>query len=417
MARPRLTSILVGKAVRLLAHLRGQGSALPGYVVERLDPNFIQFLADLPRGVVVISGTNGKTTTTKIVTELLQSAGLRVFTNNTGSNFVRGVISAALPQLSLSGKFPFDIAVLELDEAHAVRFVEKVAPTYSLLLNVARDQLDRFGEIDHTAKLLEIVARATTGAVVINREDPRLAKIQAPDVRYFGLSDKLRALFPDDDHLLGVVKNTTPVVKNTTPNHDVVLSNLRGDLAEYRADNKILRVPLKLRGVYNAYNAAGALALAHAVLPDHHLLDFSKALGQIESAFGRGETFTVHGRQVELLLVKNPSAFQLSLASFVEPGYDYMIAINDQYADGRDMSWLWNVDFTALPRVAVASGIRAADMALRLQYDEVPVGAVTPDLATALATLTAKPKTKLRIFATYTAMLELRKIIKGKSLL
>jgi UDP-N-acetylmuramoylalanine-D-glutamate ligase len=174
------SSILVGKFVRRVARLRGDGSALPGLVVEKIDRNFLRdCLSGLPRGVVVVSGTNGKTTTTKIMVELLRSQGLKVFTNRSGSNFVRGVIAAILENISPSGKFDFDIAVLELDEAHAVRFVKVVKPKYAVLLNVMRDQLDRFGEIDTTAKLLSQIAEATTGKVVVNREDKRLRKIKS----------------------------------------------------------------------------------------------------------------------------------------------------------------------------------------------------------------------------------------------
>lgn len=144
-------SIIIGKAVRAVSRLRGGGSALPGLVVEKIDPNFIQrTLTALPEGVVLVSGTNGKTTTTKMLVELLEGQGLKVFTNRTGSNFTRGVAAALLGEISLGGKLAADIAVLELDEAHAVHFVRAVAPRHTLLLNVMRDQLDRFGEIDHT---------------------------------------------------------------------------------------------------------------------------------------------------------------------------------------------------------------------------------------------------------------------------
>jgi UDP-N-acetylmuramyl tripeptide synthase len=416
MSKPRFTSIAVGKAIKLLSHFRGNGSALPGYIVERIDPGFIHILDNLPRGVVVISGTNGKTTTTKIVSELLASAGLRVFTNNTGSNFVRGVISSAISAVSWSGDFPFDIAVLELDEAHAVRFIEQLKPRYSLLLNVARDQLDRFGEIDHTAKLLELVAQATTNTVVINREDPRLARIKLPNAKYYGLSSSMRAMFPDDDNLLA----TQPGHSQTkSPTALVSLIDLDPDANtySYRINNKKYSTPLQLSGIYNAYNAAGALAICHTILPEYPIQQFIDRLAEITSAFGRGETFSYNGRELELLLVKNPSAFQLSLKSFVDRDHDYIIAINDNFADGRDMSWLWNVDFTSLQSVAVTTGIRGADMALRLQYDSVPVGLIEPDLGTAIQKsldITAKP---IRIFATYTSMLSIRKILNGKSIL
>ena len=171
-------SVLVGKLVRGASRLRGGGSALPGLVVEKIDPNFIRrTLSTLPLGVAVVSGTNGKTTTTKMVVELLEGQGLKVFTNRTGSNFTRGVAAALLGEVNLRGRLDADIAVLELDEAHAVHFVKLIQPRYALLLNVLRDQLDRFGEIDKTTRLLEQIAKATTETVVLNREDPRVASI------------------------------------------------------------------------------------------------------------------------------------------------------------------------------------------------------------------------------------------------
>jgi UDP-N-acetylmuramyl tripeptide synthase len=145
--------------------------------------------------------------------------------------------------------------------------------------------------------------------------------------------------------------------------------------------------------------------------------DFIKDLSEISSAFGRGESFKINGCEVEVLLVKNPSAFQLSITSFADNKHDYMIAINDNIADGRDISWLWNVDFTRLPRVKFVSGIRANDMALRLKYDNVPVDGINEDLQIATNKFTSGSKKPKRIFATYTAMLEIRKIFSGKSLI
>lgn len=187
---------LAGKAARHAARLRGGGSggsALPGLVAEKVDPAFLAHtLADVPGGIVVVSGTNGKTTTTKMLVAILRAHGQRVFTNPTGSNFTRGVISAMLAELPLRGGLEADIAVLELDEAHALHFGRAVAPTHALLLNVARDQLDRFAEIDHTAGLLTRLAAMTTQGVVLNRDDPfvnRIATTLAPgvDVTWFGL--------------------------------------------------------------------------------------------------------------------------------------------------------------------------------------------------------------------------------------
>lgn len=411
MSKPLVT--ILGKAVRSFAKLRGGGSALPGLVVERIDPNFIKHtLASLPQGVVIISGTNGKTTTTKMVVELLESQGLKVFTNRTGSNFTRGVAAALLGEIDIKGNLHADIAVLELDEAHAVQFVDKIPPRFSLILNVMRDQLDRFGEIDHTTNLLRQIANATTDTVILNREDARIAAIakslDMQKVRFFGLDDSLLASFPSDDNL-----HTRSSISRKSVKADVILSKFSGNSATFLIDNKKINSKLKLSGAYNIFNAAAALALVRAIIGNNlnqtKLID---KLSQVTPAFGRGEILMIKGKPLELVLVKNPSGFQLGLESFNPSGYATMIAINDNYADGRDMSWLWDVDFTSLKNAGVAqvSGIRAYDMALRLQYDKVPIKKVEENLNKALKQFILGHKNRpKRIYCTYTAMLALRK--------
>ncbi|BBE22654.1 glutamate ligase [Arthrobacter sp. MN05-02] len=406
--------VLVGKAVRVASRLRGGGSAFPGLVVERLDPGFMgRALSGLPQGVVVVSGTNGKTTTTKMVVELLEGQGLTVFTNRTGSNFTRGVAAALLGEVDWRGRLKADVAVLELDEAHAVHFVKLVPPRHSLLLNVLRDQLDRFGEIDATTRLLERIALATTGTVVLNREDPRVAglasSVPAAEVVYFGLDASLRSTFPNDDELRGA-EDIAPA--SALP-ADVVLRSVDGNSAEFEVAGTTTRTDLRLRGVYNIFNAAAALAAARAVLGGTaDTARLFSSLAAVEPAFGRGESLVVDGQALELVLVKNPSGFRLGLKSFDPAGCATMIAINDNYADGRDMSWLWDVDFDSLGLggVDVVSGVRAYDMALRLKYDDVRVGAVEPDITDALTEFVrssaGRPK---RIFCTYTAMLAVRR--------
>lgn len=410
-------SVLAGKAVRYIARLRGGGSALPGLFVEKIDKTFVpEVLAQLPHGVVLISGTNGKTTTTKMVVSLLESQGLKVFTNRTGSNFIRGVAAALLGDVDSKGKLDADIAVLELDEAHAVRFVAQVKPRYSLLLNVMRDQLDRFGEIDHTADLLHTIALATTEGVVINRDDPRLGKatfVKDLDVplRSFGVSPSLLKLFPSDDDM----RNTSDDFEHVATLYadDTSLEAIKENTATIAYAGQDKKVQLKINGVYNILNATGAVALCRVVMGDKlnepKMLD---ALSTVTPAFGRGESLVVGGQPLQLVLVKNPSGFRLGLKSFDAKGYATMIAINDNYADGRDMSWLWDVDFDSLRSdgVAEVSGVRAYDMGLRLQYDDVPVGNVETDITKALKRFTtmysATPK---RIYCTYTAMLALRR--------
>lgn len=404
-------SVLIGKAVRYAARLRGGGSALPGLFVEKIDRRFVpDTLATLPHGVVLVSGTNGKTTTTKMVVELLESQGLRVFTNRTGSNFSRGVAAALLGEVDSRGRLHADIAVLELDEAHAVHFVAAVPPKYSLLLNVMRDQLDRFGEIDTTARMLAQIAEATTQTVVVNREDPRLSKIAESlnkDVRFYGLDASLQELFPSDDDLHG-----TSVKSNEKPDADVILESIDDD-ATFIIDGGKIKTTLKLEGVYNIFNAAAAISLTRAVMGSDLNQDaLLRRLSKVQPAFGRGEKLMINGQPCELVLVKNPAGFRLGLHSFDPIGYATMIAINDNYADGRDMSWLWDVDFTSLKELGVAevSGMRAYDMALRLQYDTVPITHVDTDISRALNSFLEHNRTKpKRIYCTYTAMLAIRR--------
>lgn len=436
-----LLSAVIGKTVRQLARLRGGGSALPGLVVEKIDPGFLAHLLDgLPHGVVVVSGTNGKTTTTKMIVELLEAQGLDVFTNRTGSNFTRGIIAAALAECSVTGRLDADVAVLELDEAHAMHFIARVEPDVALLLNVLRDQLDRFGEIDTTAKLLQRIADATAHGLIVNREDPLIAAIgertrarvgrgTGPAVVEFGLSESLRATFPSDGEFHGG-EETSAAAGAPHAAADVELVELGDHRAVFEIDGSRHETSLKLEGLYNTFNAAAALATARFVLgvrpaataaaiPDPRAETTERliaALAEVRPAFGRGEQLELDGQPLELVLVKNPAGFRLGLASFDPAGVAAMIAINDQYADGRDMSWLWDVDFASLAPEGVdtVSGVRAWDMALRLEHDDVPVGTVEEDLSRALRGFRERTHGRpRRIFCTYTAMLALRKELAG----
>lgn len=412
----QILSTLIGKTVKQAARLRGGGSALPGLVIEKIDPGFIaRTLAQIPHGVVVISGTNGKTTTTKIVVELLEAAGLKVFTNRTGSNFSRGVAAALLGEVDMRGRLDADIAVLELDEAWAVKFVQLVPPRYSLLLNVMRDQLDRFGEIDTAAGFLAKIAQATTDTVVLNRDDPRIYRLHqntAANVAFFGTTDQLLKLMPTDDAL-----KTGQAQANQTAPADVLLTDIDKQTATFHIDNAKHAVRMRLNGVYNLLNAAAALSLVRQIMGEKaELTTLLSALSDVAPAFGRGETIVIDGTPIELILVKNPSGFRLSLLSFADGTADTMIAINDNYADGRDVSWLWDVDVSRLEQVAVVSGVRAHDMALRLEYDDITPEIIEPDLAAALEKLLAHhPRRPKHIYCTYTAMMRLRKLLSIKT--
>ena len=412
----RIAAVWLGKLTLMALRLLGRrGNALPGLVVEKVFPRYLAgALAGLTQGVVVVTGTNGKTTTTKMVATVLGER-YRVLTNDTGSNFVRGAITATVEHASWSGRLPYDVAVFELDEAWAVRFVERVVPQHCLLLNVMRDQLDRFGEIDTTARLLGKVAAATTGHVVLNRDDERIAALAArtaAQVSYYGVSPELRELFPNDEELYG-----GPVSVSALP-AAVELQRLPSPAhpaATLRVDGADHDVVLRAEGPHNAQNACGAAALGLALGLDVDTV--LAGLAKVSPAFGRGQSFDVDGRRVVLQLVKNPAGFRQTLRTLDTGTPDaVVVAINDDYADGRDVSWLWDVDFTALaplPTRRSTAGTRAADMAVRLRYDDVAVEEIEPDLEKAVRSAVAAVPGggHVVVFSTYTAMWALHAVL------
>ncbi|MEP6630788.1 MAG: MurT ligase domain-containing protein [Lapillicoccus sp.] len=417
-------AIVAGKAARAAARIRGGGgSAMPGLVAERIDPAFLTHaLAGVRGGIVVVTGTNGKTTTTKMLAAILRAHGKRVFTNPTGSNFTRGVISSMLGALPLSGRLDADVAVLELDEWHALQFARVVTPTHALLLNVARDQLDRFAEIDTTAKLLATLATQTSAGVVLNRDDAFVSRIRAQladgvEVRWFGIdpavADDLPPLHEAD------VRSGDPVAVPDPTSDDGMLHP--DDARTFRVDlggNTVGPVRLHQRGLAAMINATAAVTTARLVLGDGFSpVATMEALRTVRPPFGRGEVIDAGGSPLELVLVKNPAGFTVALGTYLTEPVTTMVAINDDYADGQDVSWLYDVSFESLRDngVALTSGVRAYDMALRLDYDDVAVGAVEPDLALALDRLLAEhPDEPRRIFCTYTAMMRLRRLLAAR---
>ncbi len=419
---------LLGKSVAGAVRLRGRssGQAMPGLVVESLVPGYLGvMLQQLPDGIAVITGTNGKTTTTKMVVELLRANGKRVLTNATGSNLTRGIISSVSQQAKTNGQLPFDVAVFELDEAYARQFTDSIKPRWVLALNASRDQLDRFGEVDTVARLVGQTMLAATGSMIVNADDTRLsamAQASGRPVSYFGVAPKLLKYFPRDDELVAVGKQTATIgAEATQVPLSVELLDFKDNRATYRIGKERFETHLHVTGQHNFQNAAGALALVRAMLPQAPVDSLITKLSQVPPAFGRGQVYTLkNGSHLQLNLVKNPASFRQGLASYARPGSPIMVAINDAVADSRDMSWLWDIDFRSLQtdKIALTSGTRAADMALRLQYDEVLVQAIEPDISRALQKFAKLPGDKV-VFASYTAMLRLHALLQkqaGKTL-
>lgn len=414
----RIIALWIGKCIFWFLHvMHRRGAALPGLVVERLMPSFLaKSLQQLPEGVIIVTGTNGKTTSTKMLTHVLGEK-YKVLTNPTGSNFVRGIVASIVQHATWSGKLPYDIGVFELDEAYAAQFVKQYKPRGVVVLNVMRDQMDRFGEIDHTAKLLTEVVKKATSFVILNADDTRVANmsnsVKVP-VYYFGVNESLRDIFRNDDEL-----HDDTIIGTEVSNISAMLKEFDDtNTATINLDGETLKTPLASRGTYNAQNAT-AVCLAAKIL-NIDVESITTRISEVSPAFGRGEHITVGQKKVILQLVKNPGGFRHALlAGSNNKQVATMVAINDDYPDGRDVSWLWDVDFTkgGVRGLVITSGVRAADMALRLKYDEIATEQVEPDLLTALDSLLNKgePDDTILIYTTYTAMLELRRLLAQKT--
>jgi lipid II isoglutaminyl synthase (glutamine-hydrolysing) len=449
--RTRL-AIAAGKAAAALARrLRRGGTALPGAVARRIQPRLLtELTAQLPRGVVLVAGTNGKTTTSRMLADILSAAGLRLIHNRAGANLTGGLTSVALAAADSRGRIDADIALFETDEAALPQVIRETQPRLVLLLNLFRDQLDRYGEID------TIIGRWRTALqllpaeaiVLLNADDPAIAdlgnSLQA-QVRYFGLAD-LRHAAGRSTHIADsqfcrrcgtrydyatvfyahVGHYRCPQCGNARPQPHFALEQLElhgtaaSSLTISAAGQPQLSCQLPLPGLYNAQNALAAAAAG--LLLGATAAQTAGALAAVQAAFGRIERIPtpLDGRQLLLVLIKNPVGASESVRMVTQAGHglQLLIAINDRFADGTDVSWLWDAEFEPLAATAAAvtvSGTRAADMALRLDYADVPRERMTliDDLAAALdhALAAVPPGGELLILPTYTALLELRSLL------
>lgn len=410
----KLFAIIVGKLMIAVLQLFGRsGSALPGLVLEKLYPKLItKQLDNLPFGVVVVTGTNGKTTTTRSLVYLLRQSGLRVVTNPTGSNFTRGVYATIAKYSRWTGGLPYDVAVLELDEAFSRKFADMRPPEFVLALNVMRDQLDRYGEIDTTAEMIKDTVAKATKSVVLNADDSRVAALAehaSSLVHFFAVAHDLKKDIPSEDELHS---RAAPKKVKKRKNTSVTLVEYKNSHAVFGIEGKRFPVQLAVPGIHNAVNITAALAMAQQVNPQMKPQFMIPTLKDITSAFGRGETITVDGKELTLSLVKNPSGFRQAMHSFAHEPFDAaLFVINDEYADGRDVSWLWDVDFKDIPKrqKLFTSGLRAFDMALRLEYDDHEVLSADQNIRTSVGELLTETSERAIVYCTYTAMLAIRK--------
>jgi len=433
---------LMGRLSRTLG--LGGGTTLPGRVARTVAPGVVRDLAGrLGRGCVLLSGTNGKTTSARLLAEILREAGWRPIHNRAGANLPAGVASALVEAADARGHLRGEIGVFEVDEATLPGLIEVLRPRLVVLLNLFRDQLDRYGEVEAVARRWRAALAGTDATICFNADDPQVADVvrgrspslpfgveddgcrkdvleDAADVRYCyrcGTPYTYAAVYLS--HLGRYVcgrcglGRPEPVVCARS----ITLAGTRGLAMEIVHPEGHLHVRTALPGLYNAYNilAAAAAALALRIPPGA----IQRAVEHFRPAFGRAERLRWEGRELVVLLGKNPAGLNELLRTVAqEVPQAILIAINDRIADGRDVSWLWDVDFERLADLdvpVVTSGLRALDCALRLKYAGVPEDriVVEPDLGRALqAAIRAAPKSGTVVaLPTYTAMLDLRRTL------
>ena len=383
-------AIAAGRLARAAARLRkpGGGSAVPGLVVDRLAPGYLErTLASFPDGLVVVSGSSGKSTTTKMLVAVLRAHGLEVFTNGSTANIRQGLISALVEASDLRGRVPGDVAVLEMDEGHGARIMQGLSARVVSLTNVMVDQIDRFFDSEMVASMLGRIAGRATEAVVLNADDGYLAALPIPAgvaSRRFGVAPEVMAAAPRG---LGYAR-TVPERLAQGEGVRVEAVSARGAVLADGSARVELRLPAS--GTHYAVDAAGAYATAQAVLGDRFRPETAvEAFAALPPVFGRGERVRVRGQEVEFVLVQNPASLQLNVDG-IEPGTEQILfAIG---SDVRDPSYLWPARLSGLRRVQIVSGSKAEEAALMLAYDGVEIGRVEPELGRAIDEFLALPE-------------------------
>jgi lipid II isoglutaminyl synthase (glutamine-hydrolysing) len=439
-----------GKLTREGLRATGRGAtALPGLVALTLDPDFIGSLAsELTHGVACISGTNGKTTTARMLADIARTSGWEPIHNRSGSNLDRGVAAALIAESTWSGEPRGNFGLFEIDEASLPSAVAKLRPRVVVVTNLFRDQMDRYFELDGLARKIGDALAGLPGdtTLVLNADDPLVAQLALR-------RDARTVFFGVDDPTVGgaipqAISDATrcPRCKHPLTYTRVVLAHV-GDwscpscgLARPPRDISATKVTLEengtdialggtvgsvfdtvrvsIPGLYNAYNALAALAAARAL--DLGLAEAIGALASFRPAFGRLERIEHQGRTLRLVLVKNPAGFNAAVGALLETGRTprLLAALSDRDADGRDVSWIWDADFEALaPSVehAVVTGLRSRDLALRFKYAGLAkermevVDAWEPAIDRAITL--APVGGEVVVLATYTAMQALRAVL------
>ena len=445
---------LTGGTIRRIG--RGGGTAAPGLVAERIDPGLLTKLSSqLTQGALLVAGTNGKTTVSRMIADMVQANGWKTVHNRSGSNLVRGVVAAFVDHSSASGRIGADVGVIEADEAALPELVQRVQPRVILLNNLFRDQLDRYGELDAIAKSWRVVLEQlpASSTVIVNADDQTLVAL-TDDIAarrvYIGLNEEThrleslphaadaavcrvcgadlgyRALYVShlgewyctgcDRERPALDLHAGRIALNGDVDLEVTLADTDGE--------HTIRVGVP--GLYNAYNALAAAAVAREFGIGWNVI--TRTLGEFQSAFGRIERFSHKNRDFTMALVKNPTGFNEVLRMLTSSdgtlSHPTLISINDLDADGRDVSWLWDVDFELLAAGEgrlYTTGLRGDDVANRLKYADVPEHRIHPLGEDVVAAFDALVESMAEgesayILPSYTSMLRLRQSLADRGI-
>ncbi len=443
-------AIFVSKATGFLSRKLGTGAGtqLPGRIALRIDPQLARKLSgELEYGTVLITGTNGKTTTANILANILRISGYKPIHNRSGANLMHGVTTALSSSASLSGKLEGNIGIFEIDEATLPQAVVQLTPRLVVITNLFRDQLDRYGELESlAAKMNKGLREISQGDLLLNADDPLVATLgegTSLNISYFGISDD-RAGGGNLQHAADS-KNCRSCGEPLAF-HRVYYAHMGNYHCEYCGVSRPeltfsanmleikgiqetrltmegcgspLRLTLKIPGFYNVYNALAAAGAACILRLDRDTI--VKGIEEYSTVFGRAEWIEAEGRKIFLVLSKNPAGFNeviRTISSDGKPDKVLLMALNDRVADGTDVSWIWDVDFENLvPHTGgiIATGIRAEDMALRMKYAGAPTHSIAIekkfDRALKRALQAVPPGGVIYALTTYTATLELRKVM------
>lgn len=416
----------------------GHGSTWPGHIALIINPNFIRELITNNQNlqIVLIAGTNGKTTTSKLLQHILEKNSHKVFINKTGANLLNGVASTLIKFSDGFGSFPYDTVIFEIDENTLPLILKEVNnPKAITILNLFRDQLDRYGEVNTIAgkwiKSLEKIDKSTL--LILNGDDPQISFLgnnRPLNTHYFGIDKKLMS---EKETSHDVDSIYCPVCTNKLTYNLIAYSHL-GDFMCNKCGYKRKTIndfadidsKLPLLGKYNIYNTNAAILTANTAfnIPLENIL---KNLKDFKPAFGRQEIIKYKNKNILVLLSKNPTGFNQSIEAINDikiNSKNVLLVLNDRIPDGRDISWIWDVDFERLSDLhglIYVSGDRTYDMAIRLKYAGFKQESlkINTDLKESIehALKEIKADETLYILPTYSAMLEVRKILSGKKLI